>query len=190
MPKGGSRKGIPRGNAKPNRGKIRKSRIRRDAYDTPNALMRDAVKRRDGLHGPMPAVTEHRIQIARLIHAPSGDVRDMTPREVLLDNMHYSVQAAYDWQAELMKLAAEPQNEDTAKRITEVLFEVERYRMLASEDAYKVAPYIHPRLAAVAVGANAGISAHDIVQALLDDIDARQRDPRVIEHQTANGRKE
>lgn len=165
----GSKKGERRGNA-------------RKRIEGPNDVMRDAVSR-PGARRARPNV-EERIAIARTLHGHSGEVRDMLPREVMLDNMHYSMQAAFDWQSWVMQAAAEPMTPEMARKIAQAEREIERYRGMASEDAFKLAPYIHPRLSAVAVQGSEG-RAPDIIQALLDDIDQRQRDPRVIEHQVS-----
>jgi len=96
--------------------------------------------------------------------------------------MHYHTQAAFDWQAQLMKLATLPASEETRDAMAVARREIERCRALASEDAYKIAPYIHPRLAAVAVSSNELQKGTDIIAALLDDIDAKQREPKLIEN--------
>lgn len=166
----GSKKGEHRGNA------------RKRQHETPNDVMRDGVRRPPTRGSRNVPSIEDRIEVARTLHGNSGQVRDMHPREVMLDNMHYSMQAAYDWQDWVMKAAAEPLTPATLAKIARAEREIERYRAMASEDAFKVAPYIHPRLSAMAVGGNAGKSDVDIIQALLEDIDARQRDPKLIEH--------
>ena len=162
----GSRKGERRGNAK-----------RRP--DSPNKIMREAL-RRPAVN--RPPSTERRIEVARVINRPSGKVEDMTPREVLLCNMHYYMQGAFDWQAYLMQLAGKPLTDETARDMATAEREAERFRALASEDAYKVAPFIHPRLAAVLANPGAGGNMHDIVRELLEDIDRRSREAKVIEH--------
>lgn len=175
MPRGGSKKGEHRGNAK------------RRVAETPGEIMREVVRTRT--QPTYRGYAERRVEVARMIHGASGDVRDMTPREVMLDNMHHFMQAAFDWQAHLMKVAGESEADENTKRakaaaIAEAEREIERYRNLASEDAYKVAPFIHPRLAAFKnVNGNEGESDVDIITALLNDIDARQREPKQIEHQ-------
>lgn len=163
----GSKKGERRGNA-------------RRRPETPNDVMHEAVRSSSNSVNRKP-MAESRIDIARTLHGNSGEVRDMHPREVMLDNMHYSMQAAFDWQNWVMKASAEPLTPEALAKIARAEREIERYRAMASEDAFKLAPYIHPRLSAVAVHGNEG-RAPDIIQALLDDIDQRQRDPRVIEH--------
>lgn len=166
MPRGGSKKGEHRGNAK------------KRVHETPNEIMHSALAAKTR-KAPSAKVVERRVEVAHMLNGPSAEVADMTPKDVLLSNMHYWMESALSLQQAVQELS-----DDEAKfeRMAEAEREIQRYRSLASEDAYKVAPFIHPRLAAVAVGGNAGESANDIVSALLDDIDARQRDPRVIEH--------
>lgn len=182
MPRGGSKKGEHRGNAK------------RRLHETAGDVMREALAETP-LRNYASKVNrvqriDQRLHVARTIHGTTGDIRDMTPREVMLNNMHYFMQGAFDWQDHLMKVVEQPVTKESAEAVAQAQREIERYRNLASEDAYKVAPYIHPRLAAMVVGGNIGESTPDIVQALLDDIDARQRDPRVIEHQATMKREE
>lgn len=182
MPRGGSKKGEHRGNAK----------RRPESPETPGQIMREVLadqplKNYASKKNRVQKVEERieRATAARLIHMHDGDVRDMTPREVMLNNMHYFMQGAFDWQKYLMEAVEQPVTIESATEIERAQKEIERYRNLASEDAYKVAPYIHPRLAAIMAAGGDGQSQQGIVQALLDDIDARQRDPRVIEHVTA-----
>lgn len=172
MPRG-SRRGEHRGNAK---AKVQ--------TEDANGVMREALSPKRAPPQQQVARTERRIiQAQRTIPMAPADVTQMTPREVLLDNMHFYMQGAFDWQGYLNKaLSVEPMTEDAMQDVAAATVQIERFRRLASDDAYKVAPYIHPRLAAMVVGGNIGESTPDIVQALLDDIDARQRDPRVIEH--------
>lgn len=182
MPRGGSKKGEHRGNAK------------KRVHETPGEAMLDELR------GPQPKRysakvnkvnrTEQRVMVALTIHGHTGDIGDMTPREVMLNNMHYFMQGAFDWQDHLMKVVERPVTIESAREIERAQTQIERYRNLASEDAYKVAPYIHPRLAALAVAGGSADSAPDIVQALLDDIDQRQRHPKVIEHQDQDSAKD
>jgi hypothetical protein len=178
MPRGGSKRGEHRGNAK---------RRLSDEPEMPGDVMRDAMAERPIKHyaskvNKVKKVEARLEQAKRLIHMHVGDVRDMTPREVMLNNMHFFMQGAFDWQDHLVKVVDQPVTVESVKEIERAQREIERFRQLASDDAYKVAPYIHPRLAAVITNGNAGTSDMDVVTALLDDIDARQRDPRVIEH--------
>jgi hypothetical protein len=174
MPRGGSKKGEHRGNAKA-----------RDGVDSsPNGVMRAAVARRPGkTRAPSSAVVERDVFTAQVIHGVrSAD--DMTPQQVMLDNMHRFQNAAYQYEAMAIHTArTAPDTEETRRAIRTYEFEEERNRRIASDEAYKVAPYIHNRRAAIAVVDTAGLG-DDIVQLMLDEIDRKNREhPMVIEHQ-------
>lgn len=173
MPRG-SRKGEHRGNAK---AKV--------APEDVNGVMREALSPKYQPSQQTVARVERRIINARRsIPMAPADVTQMSPRDVLLDNMHFYMQGALDWQGYLEKaMSVDPMTPDSMEDVAAATVQIERFRRLASDDAYKVAPYIHPRLAAVVVGAGTGQNMGDIIQELLDDIDARQREPKVIEHQ-------
>lgn len=172
MPRG-SRKGEHRGNAKP--------RVQQeDARD----VMRDALARKSVPSVPQAARVERRvIQAQRNIRMAPHDVTQMTPKDVLLDNMHFYMQGAVDWQGYLEKAMSVEPTPDSMEDVAAATVQIERFRRLASDDAYKVAPYIHPRLAAILTSSNAGENQDDVIRQLLEDIDARQRAPKVIEHQ-------
>lgn len=182
MPRGGSKKGEHRGNAK----------RRPEGAETVGEIMRDVLaaeplKNHGSKRRRVQEVDARLVTASRLIHMHAGDVRDMTPREVMLNNMHYFMQGAFDWQKHLMDVVDQPVTIESATEIERAQKEIERFRQLASEDAYKIAPYLHPRLAAIMTSGGAGDNPADVVQMLLDDIDRRQRDPRVIEHQAKKG---
>lgn len=170
MPRGGSKKGEHRGNAKP-----------RDDT-TPNAIMRKAVApRRPSAPKAQPSVIEQDVFISQVIHGiRSAD--DMTPKQVMLDNMHNFQNAAYQYEAMVLSLARQPDSKELRDAIRTYEMEAERNRRIASDEAYKVAPFVHPRLAAIAVRSDTG-HGDDIVQLMLDEIDKKNREhPMVIEH--------
>lgn len=176
MPRGGSKKGEHRGAAK--------------RKDTPNAIMRAAVARppsaskvgrRPASDAP-PTVVEEDVFISQVINGiRSAD--DLTPKQVMLDNMHFFQNAAYQYEAMILHhLRGHADSEDTRRAIHGYEMEVERNRRIASDEAYKVAPFIHPRLAAIAVRGDLG-HGDDLVQIMLDEIDKKNREhPMVIEH--------
>jgi hypothetical protein len=171
MPRGGSKKGEHRGNAK---AKVEGT--------TPNAIMRKAVApQRPGAPKHRPDLIEQDVFVSQVIHGiRSAD--DLTPKQVMLDNMHHFQNAAYQFEAMVRFMASQPDSEDTRKAIRNYEAEVERHRRIASDEAYKVAPFVHPRLAAIAVRGDGG-HGDDIVQIMLDEIDAKNREhPMVIEH--------
>lgn len=169
MPRGGSKKGERRGNA-------------RKREDTPNGIMKAAVARKPGAPKTSVSKIEENVFVSQVIHGiRSAD--DMTPKQVMLDNMHHFQNAAYQYEAMILHfLHAQPDTEETRQAIRGYEMEVERNRRIASDEAYKVAPFIHPRLAAIAVRGDLG-HGDDIVQIMLDEIDKKNREhPMVIEH--------
>lgn len=170
MPRGGSKKGEHRGNAKAK------------ADGTPNSIMKAAVAPKPrGRNAPRNDIVERDIFVAQVIHGiRSAD--DMSPKQVMLDNMHSFQNAAYQYEAMVLMAARAPDSEETRRAIRNYEMEAERNRRIASDEAYKVAPFIHPRLAAIAVQGDTG-HGDDIVRMMLDEIDRRNREhPMVIEH--------
>lgn len=170
MPRGGSKRGEHRGNAK-----------RRDET-TPKAIMKRAVApKRPGTPKNPPAMVEQDVFISQVIHGiQSAD--DLTPKQVMIDNMHFFQKAAYQYEAMVQIAARQPDSEDVRRAVRAYELEVERNRRIASDEAYKVAPFIHPRLAAVAIKGDLG-HGDDLVQMMLDEIDRKNREhPMVIEH--------
>lgn len=171
MPRGGSKKGEHRGNAK--------------RKDTPNAIMKAAVApaRKPGAPKEARDKVETDVYVSQVIYGiRSAD--DLTPKQVMLDNMHFFQNAAYQYEAMILHtLRAQPDSDETRRAIRSFEMEVERNRRIASDEAYKVAPFIHPRLAAIQVRGDLG-HGDDIVQIMLDEIDRKNREhPMVIEHQ-------
>lgn len=177
MPRGGSKKGEHRGNAKAKN-------------ETPNAIMKAAVaakprtaekQGRPPGPAPTPRIVEEDVFISQVIHGVRS-AEDMTPKQVMLDNMHRFQSAAYEYAAMVQIAARQPDSEETRRAIRLYEAEEERNRRIASDEAYKVAPFIHPRLAAIAVSDNSGMG-EDIVKLMLDEIDRKNREhPMVIEH--------
>lgn len=162
----GSKKGERRGNA------------RKRTHETPNEVMLDAARRSDRGKKIAPARVEQRIEIARIIGTDDGSVYHMTPKEVLLENMHYFQQAARDWQSVYLQLCSLPNpTEEQRNAIVRAEMEIERARKAASEEAYKAAPFCHPRLAAIVQDdGNKGSNPDSIVSMMLDEIDVAERE--------------
>ncbi len=113
---------------------------------------------------------------------------DLMPREGMLEAMRYFFDVAREYLVILKSnLQLRPESaEDTGavnRAITHAESQVERYYVMASDIAYKVAPYVHARLSAMAVVGNTA-GAMDIMQHLLEDIekDERERSMLTIEH--------
>lgn len=173
MPRGGSKKGEHRGNAK----------ARDDG--TPSTVMRAAVARKKpaGARKATHLVTvEKDIMIAQAIHGVQ-DAGDMMPKQLMLDNMRHFQNAAYQYKA-MAKFMAEtmPDTPETRRAISQMEALEDTNRRVASDEAYKVAPFVHPRKAAIAMLDDDNVG-EDIVQMMFDEIDRRNREnPLVIEH--------
>jgi hypothetical protein len=178
MPKGGSRKGEHRGNARKKEGRS-------------NQIMRVAVRRADktrpGKFGSAPkrpkaSSVDLELMAARIADGPPRRAADMTPKEIMLDNMHFFQQAAYDFEVMAMYAARGEISEETSRQIAFAEEQGKQNRLIAHGCARDVAQYLHPRLAAVKIVDDPGAGV-DIVQRMLDEVDERNRNhPMVIEH--------
>lgn len=178
---GGSRKGEHRGNARKRAAgapkKPRAPATRRPTHETPNDVMRQAARARDNGQHLQTRTVEKRIEIARIISGDDGSVQNLTPKEVMLENMWYFQQAARDWQSMLIRLASDPAPTDEVNAaILRAEQEVERHRLMASNEAFRVAQFIHPRLAAVRVLDDPHAKTEEsLTHMLLDEVDADWR---------------
>lgn len=177
MGRGGSRKGERRGNAKP-----------RTGLETPNAIMRAALNKppapgRPGKHRPNISSTEKDLQISQIVHGRKT-ARDLSPKEIVLDNMHHFQQAAYTSRDMIVwALGNMPAGQERSDFIAKLQLEESTNRRIASDEAYKVMPFIHARRAAVNESGETVGDGTDVMQLLLDIIDRQNREqPMVIEH--------
>lgn len=77
--------------------------------------------------------------------------KQITPLEVMLENMLWAHTKAADLLADLLAKLGIDSVEDLKKNGIEVFKELLRLRMIAQECAKDAAPYIHPKLAALEV---------------------------------------
>lgn len=179
MPRGGSKKGEHRGNAKS-----------RTGMETPNEVMRSVVRmaarpktkgRGKGERSPFKTTIEEDILTSQVVHGRRS-AHDMTPKEIMLDNMHHFQTAAYTSKAMAeFAMMSMPAGDERSRFISQMEAEEERMRRLASDEAYKVAPLIHARKMPTA--ANGESLGDSIVRTMLDEIDRLNREhPMVIEH--------
>lgn len=187
----GSKRGEHRGNAKPGR-KRKISQV--DGAQKPNKIKMTKVdlipfaNRVKGQHGKRRSVLERENEMHFLITGHA----ELLPREAMLKAMRYFFQKAQSFlilaeDAAERKPASPKEKEELEKTIATAEAQVERYFLMGSDIAYKVAPYIHPRLSAIAV-APANAESKDLFTLLLEEIDAqgRERRMRVIEHSGGN----
>lgn len=175
MPRGGSKKGEHRGNAKPRHG----------AAPTPNEIMRSAVSRprKPGSQKGRAqlATIEQDLQVSQVIHGRKS-AWDLSPKEIVLENMHTFQQAAYTSEAMVKMLLQTSPSESRSRDISALQMDAERLRRVASDEAHKVMQFVHPRYAAIAISGGGG-AGDDIIRALMDEIDQRNREaPMIIEH--------
>ena len=160
----GSKKGEHRGNARKRSWKTR-------THETPNEIMHDAARQQK----PAGPVIERRIQISRMILGLSGDVRDMTPKEVLLEGMHYNMQAVRDLVDALDAAAQLPPSPENNLLVERLEREVERIYNVAGEFAYKAAGFIHPKLLATHEVSRSSQNQSSILQEFMDEVDELER---------------
>lgn len=176
---GGSKKGERRGAAGRRGGRSLKDL---HPHETVGEILDEAADpRRKTRHAQLA----RRIEIARIIH-PEGDglAVNMTPKEIMMMGARWHAQAAQDWQRLLLHHAALPATPETTAIVERAEREIAQHLAQATDHSYKVAPYDHPRLAAIMTRNDPGANARTIVDDLLDDVDARMREnaPLMIEH--------
>lgn len=178
MPRGGSKKGEHRGNAKSRAG-----------IETPNEVMRGAIRlvqkpKKERMPGQSKAykhTIEEDILTSQAVHGRKS-AHDMTPKEIILDNMHSFQTAAYTAKAmQAFLQETMPKGDARSKLIAQLELDEERLRRIASDEAYKVMPYVHARKMPTA--SNGESLGDSIVRTMLDEIDRLNREhPMVIEH--------
>jgi hypothetical protein len=190
---GGSRKGERRGGAKP--GHIRKSAApakrmprggrpkgskNKPKYDP--ALV--ALLNKRGPAGA-PERKEQELQMYRTIVGSSM----RTPKEVMLDAMRYFEASAIEY-AEVLRanleaaaLARSPDERIIlGEAVSQAEGQVDKYVSMAADIAFKAAPYLHPRLAALITNPGGDRSSMTMLQQLMQDLDEAGKPARYIDH--------
>ena len=182
----GSKKGEHRGNARKRpagpAGARRKRKERRRTHETPGEIMYEALGRSKQATRD-PAVIERRIMVARIINGPSDAVEDITPKQMLLMGMHYHAGAIRDVTTQLDWLSQQPVTENTSAQCNALEAELERLFDKSRDFARDAAPFLHPKLTAIATNHIVGENQVSVLQLLLDEIDEMERSrPIPIEH--------
>jgi len=114
------------------------------------------------------------------------------PKDVMLDAMRYFEETGIEWgevvRANMMQsaLAKTPEEQQIFEAaIAGAEQRMREYISMAVDVAYKAAPYVHPRLAAVITNPGSGDSPLNAVAALFKDLDEAGRPPRYIDHDPA-----
>lgn len=161
MPRGGSKKGEHRGQAKREAKKrgVKPGTVNNPAGKTKGTLNRKTMER-------LAAVSSE-IGVAEL--------NGLMPKAMLLEISRIFYKMAMD-EMELM-----------AQGVSEARGEFERHIVLAGDHAYKAANYYHPRLQALAIAGGSDASPGDVLRGLLEEIDGETRlerqQVRQIEHE-------
>lgn len=193
----GSRKGERRGGAKP--GRIRKAKLGKTgspmkrgggtgvgrAKGTGNKSKFDPKM---GVILNKQATPLRREQELEMYFIATGK-RMRLPKEVMLDAMRYFEEMGIDWAdvvRENMRLLAGAQS-DEARDIYERAIEfaetrVREHILMAVDVAYKAAPYLHPRLAALITNPGADQSPLNAISQLFKDLDEAGLTGRYIDH--------
>jgi len=114
------------------------------------------------------------------------------PKEVMLDAMRYLEEMAIDWgqvlQANMVGSAAAKTPEEQSVyegAVAAAETRMREYLLMAVDVAYKAAPYIHPRLAAVITNPGSSESPLNAIAALFKDLDEAGKPARYIDHDSS-----
>lgn len=174
----GSRKGEKRGAA----GRLRRPR-KPKSHETVGEIIDGAL--RPG-RKPRHEVILRRIEIARIIHGPPTDPVDMTMSEIMAFGARFHMDEALGWR----KIRDEysniiPATEDSTRIVLHAQRMIEHHLGQSTDHGYKAAPYLEPKLAAIMVRQGQNDSTRSIMDDLMDDLDALQRENQgvLIEHE-------
>lgn len=189
----GSRKGERRGGAKP--GRIRKDKlpvpggaIRKKGGRPKGSTNKSRFSREIGVILDKQMTPLKREQALEMYFMAIGE-RMRLPKEVMLDAMRYFEETGISWaetvRANMPLLAAAKTQEDRDIFERAIEFAEARVRehiLMAVDVAYKAAPYVHPRLAALITNPGSGDSPLNAVAMLFKDLDEAGRPARYIDH--------
>lgn len=131
--------------------------------------------------GPNKITREIENEIARILNP--GDLAYLMPKEQMLIAMREHMAEFAEWKAmQQAEMATSPITTDTIRRAAFASAKAREALILATDASYKAAPFLHPRLAALAMVPNDNDNPRGIVQAMLDEIDQRSRSAKMIEH--------
>ena len=172
MPRGGSKRGEKRGNAKGKAGRPEGPNF------TANGMSGQPRKRR--AMTPLAVDREERMRFL-----VSGPASDLLPKDVMLSAMRYFSDVANQYRAVMEANLAEAAR-NAADRATAQVYEdaaagaeitFRSYLREACDVAYKVAPYCHARLMGVVndPNANMGGTGWEMLTGILKEIEERER---------------
>lgn len=193
---GGSRKGERRGGAKA--GHIRKSA--KPPVPTPTLKRlagRPKGARNKPKYGPDPEVLQilnKRTSVAakeaevEMYFTVTGK-RTRLPKDVLLSAMRYFEESAIEYSQVLqanIRAAGEAKGPEAQALMSAAVAgaeaQVDKYVSMAADVAFKAAPFIHPRLAALLTNPGGDKAAGTLLDLLMRDLDEAGKPARYIDH--------
>ncbi len=193
----GSRKGERRGGAKP--GHIRKSAV----PTSPIAAAKRKAGRPPGARNK-PKLMAVDPEVAHLLNKHISVAtkerelemyftvvgrRDRLPKEVLLSAMRYFEETAIEYSQVLranLESAAAAKGPDAQALLNAAISaaeaQVDKYVAMAADVAFKAAPFVHPRLAAVITNPGGDKAAGTLLEQLMRDLDEAGKPARYIDH--------
>lgn len=196
---GGSRKGERRGGAKPRI--VRKPKVEgatKRGFGTGGGRVKGSKnkpKTEEQLKARVVEILNRHIPVAQKEkqiehYFMAVGKRMRLPKDVMLDAMRFFEESAIEWgevlRANLEQSAAARTPEEVA--VFEGAVGVAENRMreyvtMAVDVAYKAAPYVHPRLAAVITNPGGDKSAGNLISDLFRELDEAGRPGRYIDHE-------
>lgn len=195
----GSRKGERRGGAKP--GHVRKSA-------KPPALTKRAGRPPGAKNKPKLAAVDpevvmilnKRLSVAtkerelEMYFTVTGR-RERLPKDVLLSAMRYFEESAIEYSEVLRAnlaaaaLASSPEAQALmSAAVAAAEGQVDKYISMAADVAFKAAPFVHPRLAALITNPGGDRSAGTLLEILMRDLDEAGKPARYIDHDASEGK--
>lgn len=188
----GSRKGERRGGAKPRL-------VRKPKTSAAAPAKRGRGRPKGALNKPrrdklMVEILNKRVPVERKeaeleMYFTVIGKRMRMPKEVMLDAMRYFEENAIEY-SEVLRANLDLQAQATDPKVQAIIgqavalaeTQVDRYVSMAADVAMKVAPFVHPRLAAIVTRQDDGSNPKSLLQLLMKDLDEAGRPARYIEH--------
>jgi len=201
----GSRKGERRGGAKP--GHIRKTAkpvvpdpaaaVKRKAGRPPGARNKPKLS---AIDPEVALILNKRIAVStkerelEMYFTVTGR-RERLPKEVLLSAMRYFEESAIEYSEVLranLEAAARAEGPDAqavmAAAVASAESQVDKYVSMAADVAFKAAPFVHPRLAALMTNPGGDKSAGTLFEMLMRDLDEAGKPARYIDADFSRGK--
>lgn len=150
-------------------------------HDTPGEVIQKAQLEPRRLKRPRFKTIERRFEVARVIHGDTGLAADMMPKEMMLETGQYFFQAALDWKRVVLKYGSIiPPTKESTQLTAHAEQQVEKYLMMSMDCNYRAGSFFHPKQLALKTQEDLNKNQASVVRDLLDMVDERARNARVI----------